>query len=1062
MRLLLRNLSTSPDGRREGRRLLKSLMAALAVVCLAHPAYPIDPNRMLSQYMHDHWGTEQGFTGGAVTSFAQTTDGYLWIGTEKGLIRFDGLTFRLFQQASPTTLPIGAVQGLMADAQGNLWILLQSTKILRYHDGRFEFGREEGEFGITSLSRRRDGTVLFSSLALGTLTYGAGRFEILTSPAQLAPFEATATSASDNRSTRLSWSTGLVPHGFAAPNSAVISMAETTDRKIWLGTRDKGLFYMSEGQVLAAGKGVLDSKINCLLASESGELWIGTSKGVWHWNGAELTRTGVPSSLLHVEALAMIRDKDSNIWVGTTRGLLRFNVNGVSSLAREVPSSSEPVTAIFEDREGNVWIGGARGLERMRDSAFVTYSVPGLQSQSMGALSVDPEDKTWFAPHEGGLRWRKGENGGAVAAAGLSQDIVYSITSSGKNELWVGRQRGGLTHLHLLHGAFMAKTYTQSDGLAQDSVYAVYQDRDRTVWSGTLNAGVSELRNGHFTTYTTADGLASNTVSSIAEDAHGTIWFGTPNGLSGLTKNGWRTYTARDGLSSQDVNCLLPDSTGTLWIGTAEGLAFLAEGHIQAPRRVPDSLREPIFGVAEDRSGELWVATANHVLQVKRTSLMTDALTETDVREYGLADGLPGTEGVKRYQSVVADSQGRVWFSSNRGLSLVNPERAAVNSPPALTHIEGVAGDGVSMDLGGPIRFPPGTRRTTFRYIGLSLSNSEHVRYRYRLDGFDRAWSEEVTNREATYSNLGAGTYRFRVVASNSDGLWNGSEAAAVFEVEPTLWQTWWFRLGCVVCAGLATLLVYRLRMHELTRLLNVRFEERLAERTRIARDLHDTLLQSFHGLLMRFQAATNVLPERPEEARKTLESAIDQAAQAITEGRDAVQGLRSSTTVTNDLACAITTLGTELAGGESNPNAAEFHVEVEGTPRDLHPILRDEVYRIAGEALRNAFKHAQAKRIEVEIRYDERRLRLRVRDDGKGIDPKHLNEDGRPGHFGLRGMRERAKLLGGKLAVWSELDSGTEVELKIPASRAYERAPARRRSWLAEKFSGKETETKS
>ena len=213
---------------------------------------------------------------------------------------------------------------------------------------------------------------------------------------------------------------------------------------------------------------------------------------------------------------------------------------------------------------------------------------------------------------------------------------------------------------------------------------------------------------------------------------------------------------------------------------------------------------------------------------------------------------------------------------------------------------------------------------------------------------------------------------------------------------------------------------------------------------------------------MLKFQATTYLLPGRAEEARATLETTIDQAAQAITEGRNAVQGLRSSTKVTNDLACAITTLGQELAAGEANTNAAEFHVEVEGTSRDLHPILRDEVYRIAAEALRNAFKHAQAQRIEVEIHYDERQLRLRVRDDGKGIDAKHLKEEGRAGHFGLRGMRERAKLMGGKMTVWSEMDSGTEVELKIPASRAYETAPGRRRSWLAEKLTGKETQTKS
>src|SRR5215469_3220413 len=288
-RSLLRNLSTSPDGHRKGHWLIKSVIGALALVCLAHPAYSVDPDRMLSQYIRDHWGVEQGFTGGSISSFAQTPDGYLWIGTEKGLIRFDGLTFRLFQQASPSTLAIGAVQGLITDNQGNLWILLQSTKILRYHDGSFELGREEAEFGITSVARRRDGTVVFSSLTLGVLTHGAGRFEILTSPADRAPTDETATKEADTRSTRLSWATQNAPHRFAEPNAVVTSMAETTDGKVWLGTQDKGLFYMSEGRVFAAGKGKSNSKINCLLTLDNRELWVGTDTGVVRWNDAAVT-----------------------------------------------------------------------------------------------------------------------------------------------------------------------------------------------------------------------------------------------------------------------------------------------------------------------------------------------------------------------------------------------------------------------------------------------------------------------------------------------------------------------------------------------------------------------------------------------------------------------------------------------------------------------------------------------------------------------------------------------------------------------------------------------------
>jgi len=384
------------------------------------------------------------------------------------------------------------------------------------------------------------------------------------------------------------------------------------------------------------------------------------------------------------------------------------------------------------------------------------------------------------------------------------------------------------------------------------------------------------------------------------------------------------------------------------------------------------------------------------------------------------------------------------------------------DSAPPLVHVDGISVDGRLIHLGEQIRVRPPHQKITVSYSGLSLSFPTRVRFMYRLDGFDRSWTEPTSAREATYTNLESGHYRFHVMASNSDGVWNSTEAILPFEVDPAFWQTWWFQLAWVAAFLALLWALYQLRLRQVAQQFNMRLEERVSERTRIARELHDTLLQSFQGLLLRFQAATNFLPERPAEARKTLESAIDQAAKAITEGRDAVQGLRSSTVVAGDFALTINTLGQELASGETNPNAAEFHVDVEGTPQNLHPILRDEVYRIAGEALRNAFKHAQAQRIEVEIRYDERQLRLRVRDDGKGIDAKHLDGDGYAGHYGLRGMRERAKLMGGTLAVWSELDSGTEVELSIPGSHAYDTSPTRRRSWLAEKFSGKDTEMKS
>jgi signal transduction histidine kinase/ligand-binding sensor domain-containing protein len=1002
------------------------------LVCFAYPAHAVDPNRAISQYIRERWGNERGFPSGSVSAIAQTSDGYLWIGTEKGLIRFDGLNFRLFEQAIPSSLPIGPVQALMGDSEGSLWILLKSTRILRYRDGKFEPGREEAEFGITSVLKRKDDTVLLSSLALGTLTYRAGKYEVLSSPTEPAnPTSATTEGTPDNLSSRLSWATGVATHRLAAPYSPVISMAETSDGKVWLGTEDRGLFYLDRGRISAAGKGLPIQKINCLLALENRELWIGTDNGVARWNGEQLTQVALPPALNHIQVLAMTRDRDSNVWLGTSAGLLRINTNGVSIDERN-QRPSQRVTALFEDREGNLWTGSALGIERLRDSVFVTYSVAdGLPSERNGPIYVDAKGRTWFAPIDGGLHWKKGRHIGSATDAGLAHDAVYSISGRG-DELWLGRRRGGLTLLRDHGGSIASETYTEAEGLAQNSVYAVYQSRSGAVWAGTLSGGVSELRNGHLTTYTIASGLSSNTVTSIAEGPDGTMWFATPNGLNALSKGKWRVFTVHDGLPSADLSCLFVDSAGVLWIGSAGGIASLTSDHIEVRRNVPEPLRGQIFGIAEDRTGWLWIATSNHVLRIKRNSLLAEGLSDADVREYGLADGLLGTEGVKRHQSVVVDPLGRIWFSMNRGLSVVDPSRAAGISAPALVHVEAVSVDGNPIDPRVPIRISSARQRITFSYTGLSLSDSERVRYRYRLDGFDRAWSEPVTTRTAIYTNLNPGTYHFRVIACNGDGLWSSSEARIGFEVEPMWWQAWWFRVSALVFGGLVILGFYRLRLRQLTHQLNLLFEERLAERTRIAQDLHDTLLQGFLSASMQLHVANDQLPE-DWPAKPIVNRVLDLMRRVIDDGRNAVRGLRSSTAEAADLEQALSRVPQEFALQQP----IDFRMIVEGQARALHPVIRDEVYRIGREALANAFRHSQASGIEVELEYADSQLRVLVRDNGCGIDPDVLRS-GRDGHWGLSGMRERAGRIGAKLKVWSRSAGGTEVELSVPGHVAF------------------------
>lgn len=987
-------------------------------ICLIHTANAIDPDRALSQYVHDRFGAEQGFPKGPVYAIAQTSDGYLWIGTEAGLVRFDGWNFRLIKDDSGA-FTIGNVLGLTSDDEGCLWLRLQDLTLVRYCRGVFERPSQNEDLytNIETMRRSNHGELLVWKAEDGAFGFHGGKFEKLASAADLPP-------------------------------SPVISLAQTRNGEVWMGTRDAGLFRATGGRTQSIRKGLPDLKVNYLLSAGDAGLWAGTDDGIVRWNGGELTSAGIPKSLGHFQALAMVGDRDGNVWVGTdSLGLLRLNSQGVAALKVSDSASPQAVTALFEDREGDLWIGHADGLERLRDSAFVTYSnEEGLPTGGSIPVYVDTDDRLWFPPATGGLWWAKGSRRGRVSSQELNQDVVYSI-AGGKGELWVGRQRGGLTELRFEPQSVTAKTYTQADGLAQDSVYSVYLSRDGTVWAGTLSAGVSRLRDGRFTNFTVANGLASNTVASILEGSDGTMWFATPSGLSALSQGRWMSYGTASGLPSENVNCLFEDATGVLWVGTASGIAFRDHGLFRVPVAATAALRGQILGIAEGKYGNLWIASSSHVLRVNRQKLFHGTLDQGDVREYGLADGLRGLEGVKRQRSVIADSAGRIWFSLNRGISLADPARLTRNSAPAIAHVQSISADGEPIQMEGAVHVPGGHRRITLSYSGLSLSIPDRVRYRYRLDPFDRAWSEPGQSREAVYTNLPPGRYRFRVMATNPDGIWSANEAAMAFEVEPLVWQTWWFRLIVVALCLVCILAVYRIRMRQLTQRINVRFQERLAERTRIAQELHDTLLQGFLSASMQVHVVADRLPE-DSNVKPALSRALELMGQVIDEGRNAVRGLRSSRSASLDLEHAFCQIQQEFVGAEQTGEEIDFRVIVEGEQSPLHPVLRDEVYRIGREAILNAFRHARAKNIEIELKYSSKRLCVLVRDDGCGIDP-NIVQTGRDGHWGLSGMRERADRIGAELHVLSSVSTGTEIELTVPAKVAFQSQSDSKSRWF-------------
>ena len=1000
----------------------------ISLLLLAHAALGAGADRITLGRNQDIWDRAAGFPGGRVNSIAQTDGGYLWIGTSKGLVRYDGLTFVSVREIDPKIEANFPAVGLVTDSTDQLWVTDDHTHLFRYSAGRLmgplaDSGKRLHRAG--PVNRTLDGSLLFASEAQGLVEYERGTPHVLLAPS-------------------------------AIPSSPT-AVAQATDGSFWIGTRDRGVLHVRlrggipEVQRIA---NLSDEKINCLLPIAGSTVLLGTDKGLLSIHNESLVRQIHPE-LGNQGILSLANGRSGDVWIGTDGHLFKAGAKEIDAEGRihslDQSAVGFAVTSLFEDRAGNLWIGGPEIIERYRASGFATYfSSAGLPCRNCGSIYVDDHASLWFAPWDGGLFRLAHGSIQQINVEGLANDAVYSIVGA-PGEVWVGRRNGGVTQIRTEHDGLQSTTYTRRNGLADNAVSSLYRAPDGTVWAGTVNKGLSRFSAGIWHTFTTQDGLPSNRISVITGNAAGEIFVGTPDGLAQLKSNRWTTYSPRDGLPPGPIESLLLDDRGTLWIGTSKGISFLQSGIVRVPTSAPEPLFGEILGIAES-SGWLWITTGNHVLRVKSSALRNDSFGAGDYREFGITDGLPSTEGVKRSRSAVEDNRGQIWFSLNQGISVLEPSAFGTPALPVTIRVNGMLVDGKPVAPGLHARVPSGRRRLTFRYGGVNVSDPESVRYRYRLNNVDSGWSEPTALREVDYTNVPPGSFQFEVMARDPDGRWSGRKATMSFEVLPAYWQTRWFQFASVAAVMLLAWGLYRLRLRQMTAKMNLRFTERLAERTRIARELHDTLLQSFQGLLLRFQTVSNLLPSRAEEAKQKLDGAIDQAAQAITESRDAVHDLRSSAVLGGDLGVAITALAKEFANDQTLRDCPDFHVQVEGTPRELNPILRDEVYRIAAEALRNACRHSAARRIEAEIRYDENQLRLRIRDNGKGIDPSVLDGDRLAGHWGLRGMRERAKLVGGNLDVWSKLGSGTEVEFTLPGSAAYGTSRSRRRSAFTKK----------
>lgn len=983
-----------------------------------HPACALDTALDINEYAHTAWTVRDGFSVGNIYAMAQTPDGYLWLGSEFGLFRFDGAHGVLWQPPSGQHLPNDAVNNLMVAGDGTLWIgtfgglvTWDGRKLTQLHqfDGRF----------ISALYQDREGTVW-----VGTME----------SPGQLC---ALRDGHADCYGARLDLGTG------------VWTVYEDDSGTLWAGAQT-GLWRIAPGapRLIAAARdpgGALlpNSGPVGVTHSDHGRLLIAVhNAGLMRVVGDELQ----PYPIRISDSNRLLRDRDGGLWIGTIeRGLIHIHNGRTDTFTQSDGLSGNIVLSVFEDREGSVWVATTGGLDRFRELPVSTLTVrQGLSSDATSAVLAASDGSVWIGTHEGLTRWQDGKGKAYRGASGLPDDSVQSLFQDHAGRIWVFTD-GGLGYLK--HGRYIA-----IPGVPGGEVNSITGDDAGNLWlSG--QQSLLHVRDGRLIERLpwSAFGRQQNASVLLSDPAQGGLWLGAweGGGVSYFKDGRVRaSYTAANGLSRGHVADLRLEN-GALWVAAMGGVSRIENGRILTLTSRNGLPCDAAMWTLEDNQRSLWVYTACALVRITRPELdawIADPARRVRATVLGPQDGvrLRSTSASPFAPRAAIAADGRIWFLSGGGVQVLDPHHIVFNRLPPPVHIEQVIADGrlywqnLLDSTPATLRLPPRTRDLEIDYAALSLVAPEANQFRYRLDGRDRSWYDAGNRRLALYTDLPPGDYRFHVIASNDSGVWNEQGAAIDFSIAPMFWQTSWFRGACGLALVALLLSLYWLRARQLALQFNRTLDARVQERMRIARDLHDTLLQSFHGVLLQFRAAQRLLARDPQKAREVLEGAIDQAGHAVKEGREAVQGLRLSVEESSDLAAPIARLAQELTAERPGAAVPSVRVDVQGTVRPLHPIERDEIFRIAAEALRNAVHHSQGTQIEVELRYHAGEFRLRVRDDGRGIEPGILAEGCRAGHFGVGGMRERAALAGGKLTLWSAPGSGTEVELVLPASRAY------------------------
>ena len=958
------------------------VLASLWVLLLVIPARALDPNQPASSFLRTHFTIDEGLPGPVVDRILQTEDGFLWLVTNGSfLTRFDGKTFTSFKNPRASALAVAP--------DGDLWL-----------------GTFEGLIRIPSSS--------FNQFTFSGLT-----------EYQPGPGKA----------------------------SQVSCLRYTKSGVLWVGTAE-GLFRYERDQFVAVGPRVSTDRIE---EAPDGHLLVFNSEGFMELAGSEVVpHPGLAAQLevKNTEISDVLKDHRGNTWYCTGKGVARETNEGIEKLE---PYAAKAIRA-YEDAQGTVWITKEKGLFRATAAGLESVD----QEMQVRSLYSDRDGNLWVGTNGDGLyRFKDRLVRMFTTADGLPNDVIMTVITTHDGSVWTGANCGGLTRFDGKH----FQTYSEKDGLLNSCIWSIAEDLNHDLWIGSFGGGAFHYHNGKFTQYSKSQGITDDRIGHVYVARDGSVWFSTPSVLIRLKNEQIRNFTTADGLSANEVAAVFEDRAGDIWVGTRLGLNRLNGDRFENFASTPKAVVIP-FG--EDRDGGLFVNVQvgaeavtrrlynDRVDEIKELSAYDVVETEQgelwfggnpftrvqpgnfkqarphdeplDYEAFSTADGLT-TSGVTSWsRSVALTRDGKIYAATPEGLAMFDLNLLRVTNTKPSIYLTDVTIGRNTERAGREVVLPPGTNHVEIHFAAVEISAPEKIRMQYRLDGVDSEWLDAPAKPVAIFSNIPVGTHTLHVRACNRNGVWDRQGVAFIVTQQPYFYQTRWFIAAMVALGIMLVVLIYRLRVAQISRQMSARFDERLAERTRVARELHDTLLQTVQGSKM---VADHALKNPVDHTRmvRAMEQLSTWLAQATEEGRAALQSLRSSTTEKNDLAEAFRRAIDECGGNEKS-------FSVNGVSREMHPVVRDEIYRIGYEAIRNACTHSGAGKLEVELTYAHD-LTLRVSDDGVGIEAAVI-EQGKEGHFGLRGMKERAERIGAKFTLDSSPNSGTVITLVVPGRIAF------------------------